>query len=347
VELQRLPIQSKAYICGTGGIKPLLIGFHIEESEVEVKLHSAVIVTSYFTLSTLLARVIYPGENIIISEPAEQFDQIVSHDLYDQSQYGADINSTLRLTGFQIGGVIRVQLEEFSLPAGCSDYLQISGAVYENRLQITICDASTQIFYLDTTETSVSFNFVTDKSNNAGGFMIRYEQISPGCPADGVAMADIRYNTTLESFIAICKYGYHFSNTGETTGSTWCRQSDSTWSVTECTDVDECLIDNGGCSDLCNNTLGSYICYCTESEDILLQDGLTCADPDTVGGMQGGKDSNTSGGMEKQVVYIVIGIIVPVVVIAVVLLIVFLIRRRRYVISRWNVVRLGLCLVMK
>ena len=29
-----------------------------------------------------------------------------------------------------------------------------------------------------------------------------------------------------------------------------------------CTDVNECAIDNGGCEQVCNNTVGSYYCSC-------------------------------------------------------------------------------------
>ena len=39
--------------------------------------------------------------------------------------------------------------------------------------------------------------------------------------------------------------------------------------------MDECLVDNGGCSNLCSNTLGSYSCGCAQGEK-LSQDGLTC-----------------------------------------------------------------------
>ena len=43
-----------------------------------------------------------------------------------------------------------------------------------------------------------------------------------------------------------------------------------------CVDIDECLTDNGGCEDLCENLVGSYSCDC--SEGILQSDG-SCSDP--------------------------------------------------------------------
>ena len=30
----------------------------------------------------------------------------------------------------------------------------------------------------------------------------------------------------------------------------------------ECTDIDECFDDNGGCDHTCTNSIGSYICTC-------------------------------------------------------------------------------------
>ena len=40
-------------------------------------------------------------------------------------------------------------------------------------------------------------------------------------------------------------------------------------------DINECSIDNGYCSSLCTNTVGSYICSC-ESGYILEEDGHNC-----------------------------------------------------------------------
>lgn len=53
VEVQRKPIADKAYLCGTGGIKPLLLGFHKEESTLEINLKTIGVATSYFSLTFL------------------------------------------------------------------------------------------------------------------------------------------------------------------------------------------------------------------------------------------------------------------------------------------------------
>ena len=29
-------------------------------------------------------------------------------------------------------------------------------------------------------------------------------------------------------------------------------------------DIDECSVNNGGCEDICNNTIGSYDCFCKD-----------------------------------------------------------------------------------
>ena len=40
-------------------------------------------------------------------------------------------------------------------------------------------------------------------------------------------------------------------------------------------DVNECSVGNGGCSQVCNNTFGSFICDCNEGYE-LDNDGVTC-----------------------------------------------------------------------
>jgi len=41
-------------------------------------------------------------------------------------------------------------------------------------------------------------------------------------------------------------------------------------------DVNECNINNGGCSDICVNEIGSYTCGCLEDEHVIADDGKTC-----------------------------------------------------------------------
>jgi len=48
-------------------------------------------------------------------------------------------------------------------------------------------------------------------------------------------------------------------------------------SLAVCYDVDECLTGNGGCSDICTNTIGSYACSC-EADRVLDIDQKTCVD---------------------------------------------------------------------
>jgi len=40
-------------------------------------------------------------------------------------------------------------------------------------------------------------------------------------------------------------------------------------------DIDECEVDNGNCDEVCNNTLGSFVCDC-RAGFALQPDGLTC-----------------------------------------------------------------------
>ena len=40
-------------------------------------------------------------------------------------------------------------------------------------------------------------------------------------------------------------------------------------------DINECLTNNGGCSQICRNTIGSYYCQCAPNYE-LQPDGKTC-----------------------------------------------------------------------
>ena len=132
-----------------------------------------------------------------MSEPAEHFDQIVSHARYLQAVYSGNIDSMLTLTGFKISTELRIQLEDFNLAgSNCSDFLRVSGAVYRNQFPITICNGSMNVYNILTIRENVSFNFVTNGEDNSDGFLIRYEQYYPGCPAVGVRRAMIEYYTS-------------------------------------------------------------------------------------------------------------------------------------------------------
>ena len=40
-------------------------------------------------------------------------------------------------------------------------------------------------------------------------------------------------------------------------------------------DVNECLTNNGGCAQICNNTVGTYRCFCNTGF-LLSADGRSC-----------------------------------------------------------------------
>ncbi|CAK9810437.1 MATN2 [Anthophora quadrimaculata] len=45
-----------------------------------------------------------------------------------------------------------------------------------------------------------------------------------------------------------------------------------------CIDINECTIDNGGCTEVCENTDGSFFCACDGDEKALSSDGKSCVD---------------------------------------------------------------------
>ena len=54
------------------------------------------------------------------------------------------------------------------------------------------------------------------------------------------------------------------------------------WSLIYCTsDINECQTDNGGCTQTCDNTDGSYQCSCVKGYE-LADDKHTCVGKDTV-----------------------------------------------------------------
>lgn len=41
-------------------------------------------------------------------------------------------------------------------------------------------------------------------------------------------------------------------------------------------DINECAVDNGGCTEVCENTDGSFFCACDGDEKALSSDGKSC-----------------------------------------------------------------------
>ncbi|KAL0119996.1 hypothetical protein PUN28_007986 [Cardiocondyla obscurior] len=49
-----------------------------------------------------------------------------------------------------------------------------------------------------------------------------------------------------------------------------------------CIDINECAVDNGGCSEVCENTDGSFFCACDGDEKALSSDGKSCVDINSI-----------------------------------------------------------------
>ncbi|XP_043521930.1 uncharacterized protein LOC122534914 isoform X1 [Frieseomelitta varia] len=49
-----------------------------------------------------------------------------------------------------------------------------------------------------------------------------------------------------------------------------------------CIDINECTVDNGGCTEVCENTDGSFFCACDGDEKALSSDGKSCIDINNV-----------------------------------------------------------------
>ena len=77
-------------------------------------------------------------------------------------------------------------------------------------------------------------------------------------------------------FRCTCPEGYHLDDSQAS-----CIGLPDAWSLWSSfdfepyTDVDECIEGTAGCSQKCNNTVGSYICSCMEGYELTF-DGRTC-----------------------------------------------------------------------
>ncbi|EGI63669.1 Signal peptide, CUB and EGF-like domain-containing protein 2, partial [Acromyrmex echinatior] len=49
-----------------------------------------------------------------------------------------------------------------------------------------------------------------------------------------------------------------------------------------CIDINECVVDNGGCMEVCENTDGSFFCACDGDEKALSSDGKSCVDINSI-----------------------------------------------------------------
>ncbi|XP_066275435.1 uncharacterized protein [Branchiostoma lanceolatum] len=68
----------------------------------------------------------------------------------------------------------------------------------------------------------------------------------------------------------------------------------------KCKDIDECATNNGGCSMNCNNTIGSFECFCADGY-VLDGDGVSCKDVDECASNNGGCEqtcTNTVGSFQ-------------------------------------------------
>jgi len=42
------------------------------------------------------------------------------------------------------------------------------------------------------------------------------------------------------------------------------------------TDINECSVENGGCAELCNNTVGSFFCSCFQPGYEVIENSINC-----------------------------------------------------------------------
>ncbi|KAI8485711.1 hypothetical protein Bbelb_365450 [Branchiostoma belcheri] len=100
-------------------------------------------------------------------------------------------------------------------------------------------------------------------------------------PVNGASTGDNFYMDTVHF---TCNLGYYLIGDSLST----C-QADQSWSrnVPSCSDVDECSTLNGGCEQICTNTIGNFQCSCQNGYS-LNTDGFACDDVDECASGNGG-----------------------------------------------------------
>ncbi|XP_077974871.1 uncharacterized protein LOC120330220 [Styela clava] len=157
------------------------------------------------------------------------------------------------------GNQILIQFPTFQLERSSScvmDYVTIST---RSKVGEKLCGDLDGNAYL-VSGSLASINFVSDRSSTRRGFELTYRTIQTCKDLDDVCEIGCRVgdDSMLE---CTCKPGFQ-AKKGEA----------------QCTDVNECLVDNGGCTDQCKNTEGSFQCGCSTDGFFLAPDGFNCTD---------------------------------------------------------------------
>ena len=80
-------------------------------------------------------------------------------------------------------------------------------------------------------------------------------------------------NNTIGSYVCSCNAGYNLENDNHTCSGyfylfLFCNYCN--------TDINECQLNNGGCSHLCVNSLGSYQCQCSDGYQSVDENSINC-----------------------------------------------------------------------
>lgn len=98
---------------------------------------------------------------------------------------------------------------------------------------------------------------------------------SPIYNASNATWCEQKCINTLGSYECGCHDGYELEYDNQTCSGTFIHKLLFILHVC-CIEIDECLIDNGGCNQTCTNTPGSYNCSCNTGY-LLLEDQVSCA----------------------------------------------------------------------
>ena len=88
-------------------------------------------------------------------------------------------------------------------------------------------------------------------------------------------VCDQNCTNSVGSFMCSCNAGFELDSDGQTCNGQWPIYLVYIIMCIVIIDIDECLMDNGGCNYVCNNEMGTFSCSCTTGYE-LQPDGITC-----------------------------------------------------------------------
>ena len=94
---------------------------------------------------------------------------------------------------------------------------------------------------------------------------------------EGLSSCNMQCINTIGSYYCTCFTGFQLMNDNHTCNGESISCFTTACSIYFLTDINECTNNNGGCEDVCTNTIGSYTCSCQSIGYYLDNDKHNCS----------------------------------------------------------------------